>query len=55
MAQIHVFGRVMHDLIPKESQSQNNRMSALTLWSETAVTSRTFIRYGPVATLLPGS
>ena len=54
MAQIHVFGRVMHDLVPKEGQT-NNRMSALTLWSETAVTSRTFIRYGPVATLLPGS
>lgn len=41
-------------LFPKKAR-QNNRMSALTLWSETAVTSRTFIRYGPVATLLPGS
>ncbi|MFQ7749151.1 MAG: single-stranded DNA-binding protein [Eubacteriales bacterium] len=45
MAQIHVFGRVMHDLVPKKAR-QNNRMSALTLWSETAVTSRTLSGMG---------
>ena len=54
MAQIYVFGRVMHELTPKRA-SQSSRMFVLIWWNAPEVNIRTSIKYGPAATRLPGS
>ena len=54
MAQIYVFGRVMHELTPKESQSKQPYV-CLIWWNAPEVNIRTSIKYGPAATRLPGS
>ena len=54
MAQIYVFGRVMHELTPKESQSKQPYV-CFDLMERSEVNIRTSIKYGPAATRLPGS
>lgn len=54
MAQIVVFGRVMHELVPKEGQSKQQYV-CFDLMERSGNNRRTTTRYGPAVTTLPGS
>ena len=53
MAQIFVFGRVMNDLVPKESQSKQSYVCFDLM--ERTKTGRSSIRCGPGMQMSPGS
>ena len=56
MAQIVVFGRVMHELVPKEGQSKQQYVCFdLMERSGNTPPDWTTTRYGPAVTMLPGS
>ena len=55
MAQIHVFGRVMHDLVPKESQSKQPYVCFDLMERSGNKPAGLHTKYGLAATRLPGS